>query len=184
MMQDRSRMLASAGLGLAYSDLRLERTQTSWVTAGEELAASVARVLGASVARVERVGSTAVAGLLGKPIVDLAVGIKPESGVTQIQAKLEEAGWIYRGDAGKDGGHVFVLESRPWFRVAHLHAVEFGGEQWINYLHLRDVLRTSAEARRRYETEKLRLVAEHPTDRRAYTTGKTVIITELLTLSG
>jgi GrpB-like predicted nucleotidyltransferase (UPF0157 family) len=118
----------AAGLGLEYADLRLERTQRSWVTAGEKLAARVALALGALVAGVEPVGSAAVAGLLAEPIIDLAAGMDPIAAIEQITEQLEGAGWIYRGDAAQDGGHVFVLETRPRFRVAHLHADEIGGE--------------------------------------------------------
>lgn len=166
------RALTAAGLGLDYSDLRLERTQAGWVAAGEKLASRVALVLGNLVSSVDLVGSAAVVGLLAKPIVDLAVAMNRKSAVEQVRERLEGAGWIYRGDAGEGGGHVFVLEARPWFRVSHLHAVAFGGEQWVSYLRLRDVLRASAHARGRYEAEKLRLMAAHPSDRRAYTRGR------------
>jgi GrpB-like predicted nucleotidyltransferase (UPF0157 family) len=97
-----------------------------------------------------------------------------------VLASLVADGWIYRGDAGSDGGQVFVLETRPWHRVAHLHLVERGGEQWRNYLRLRDLLRRCPEARARYQATKLRLAGRQPTDRRAYTSGKTGVVTELL----
>jgi GrpB-like predicted nucleotidyltransferase (UPF0157 family) len=97
-----------------------------------------------------------------------------------VLASLVADGWIYRGDAGSDGGQVFVLETRPWHRVAHLHLVERGGEQWRNYLRLRDLLRRCPEARARYQAVKLGLAGRQPTDRRAYTSGKTGVVTQLL----
>jgi GrpB-like predicted nucleotidyltransferase (UPF0157 family) len=100
-----------------------------------------------------------------------------------VLASLVTDGWIYRGDAGSDGGQVFVLETRPWHRVAHLHLVERGGEQWRNYLRLRDLLGRCPEARARYQATKLRLAGRQPTDRRAYTSGKTGVVTELLASS-
>jgi GrpB-like predicted nucleotidyltransferase (UPF0157 family) len=74
----------------------------------------------------------------------------------------------------------FVLETRPWHRVAHLHIVEHDGSQWRNYLHLRDLLRGSPDARERYEAVKLKLAEQDPTDRKAYTTGKTEVVISLL----
>jgi GrpB-like predicted nucleotidyltransferase (UPF0157 family) len=94
--------------------------------------------------------------------------------------RLEADGWIYRGDAGEDGGHVFVLEARPFVRVAHLHVVEYQGRQWRNYIRFRDLLRRSPEAREQYETVKVALAARERSNRRAYTTGKTDVITTLL----
>ncbi|MFT4627668.1 MAG: GrpB-like predicted nucleotidyltransferase (UPF0157 family) [Myxococcota bacterium] len=50
----------------------------------------------------------------------------------------------------------------PGARPARAHA----------YLHLRDRLRTSAEARASYLATERALLAQHPTDRPAYTAGK------------
>jgi hypothetical protein len=42
----------------------------------------------------------------------------------EIAEPMSQLGWIYRGDAGDDGGWVFVMEDAPWHRVAHAHGVE------------------------------------------------------------
>ena len=118
-------------------------------------------------------------GLLAKPIIDLAIGLDADQQLTPVRERLESMGWIYRGDAGAHGGHVFVLESAPWHRVAHAHVVEHLGEQWCDYLRLRDLLLRSPRARRRYESVKLRLMADG-TDRATYTDGKTQIVASLL----
>lgn len=166
--------LAGAGLGLRKGALRLERTTGGHVEAGEALARAVAAGVGAA---VEHVGSTAVVGLLAKPIVDLAVAWPPDAPLEALHTTL--AGWSYQGDSGDQGGHLFVLESEPWVRVSHLHAVDAGGRQWRRYLTLRDHLRGSAEARARYEATKLELIERHGADRRAYTDGKTATIEAL-----
>jgi len=172
--------LIEAGLGLDYQDLRVERTAEAWVAAGSSLRADVARALSGDVAGVELIGSSSVVGLLAKPIIDLAVGVAKHHDFPRVRTTLETNGWIYRGDAGEDGGHVFVLEARPWFRVAHLHVVEDGGEQWSDYLRLRGLLRQSPDARRKYEAVKLRLIDEFVDDRKAYTDGKSDIVRSLL----
>lgn len=171
--------LVAAGLGLDYTALRLERTTEAWLAAGAELRSRVEQALDGATAGVEAVGSSAVLTLLAKPIIDLAVGLAADQPIGPVIERLESDGWIYRGDAGADGGHVFVLETRPWHRVAHLHAVEFDGPQWRDYLRLRDLLRTSPAARERYEVVKLRL-ADRGVDRRSYTSGKTALVTSLL----
>ena len=171
---------SAVGLGLEYGTVRLERTDESWVRAGKELRDRIAGLLDGLVAGVEQVGSSSVCGLLAKPIVDLAVGIEPGQDVDAVRQTLQTAGWIYRGDAGAEGGHVFVLETRPWHRVAHLHVVEHGGQQWASYLRLRAVLRADAATRSRYEAEKIRLAHEHADDHRAYTAAKSQVVSELL----
>ena len=143
-------------------------------------ATRVARRLDSVAVGVEQIGSSAVSQMLAKPIVDLAVGVLDVEEISAVSERLEDDGWLYRGDAGDSGGHVFVLEARRSHRVAHLHVVEHDGPQWINYLRLRDLLRTDAAARQRYERTKLDLASRHRNDREAYTNGKDDVVRALL----
>lgn len=171
--------LAGVGLGLDYEELRLESSTAAWVDAGAALTAHVANVLEGA-AQVEHIGSSAVVDLLAKPIVDVAAGLGPDQDVDEVLARLDRDGWVYRGDAGDEGGHIFVLEDRPWHRVAHLHVVALGGDQWRRYRQLRDLLRQDPAARRRYEAVKVHLHATLGNDRVAYTEGKSEVVRSLL----
>ena len=170
------RWLTDVGLGLDYDTLRLDRTNQQWIDAGSRLRDDVADQLVSRVAGVEQIGSSSVMGLLAKPIVDIAVGLAADQELPPVRELLEATGWSYRGDAGANGGHVFVLEAKPWHRVAHLHVVDHEGEQWRNYLRLRDLLRQSPLARARYESAKRQLTNEFGDDRKAYTDGKSIVI--------
>lgn len=172
--------LIGAGLGLDDDTVRLERVGDGWVEAGERLAAELGALLAGTVAAVEPIGSSSVLGLLAKPIVDLAVGLSPDQPFAPVHDRLAAAGWVYRGDSGAQGGHVFLLMARPGRRVAHVHVVDHDGEQWRNYLVLRDLLRHSLDARARYEAVKQQLRDEVGDDRDAYTEGKTAVIQSLL----
>lgn len=160
--------------------MTLSRTTEDWLAAGNKLHNRVLRVLEGVTDHVEVIGSSSVLGLLAKPIIDLAVGLTGDEQLPPARTRLEHDGWIYRGDAGADGGHVFVLEARPWHRVAHLHVVTYERQAWRDYLRLRDLLRQSPEARIRYETVKLDLAQREPIDRTAYTIGKTEVVASLL----
>ena len=172
--------MTRAGLGLDYDTVSLERTTQQWLTAGSRLGNQLRGILGTRVGGVEQIGSSSVLGLLAKPIVDLALGLVPDHDLAPVREALESDGWVYRGDAGGEGGHVFVLEVRPRHRVAHAHVVEHCGTQWRNYLRFRDLLRRSPDARQRYEVVKVRLALEHSSDGKAYTSGKTQIVSQLL----
>ncbi|MCP4306284.1 MAG: GrpB family protein [bacterium] len=170
------------GLGLRYGTVRLEPSHLKWVSIAAVVGARVAQALGSDAVVIEHVGSTAVPGLLAKPVIDVAVGVRPDADLAAIRQRLESSGWVYRGDAGRAGGHVFVLERGPHSRIAHVHVVEYDGEQWRRYLTLRDLLQNDLEARSAYEQAKLALVKTYGSDnsKRAYTSGKTSIIEELL----
>ena len=174
---------AWAGLGLEYGTVRVVNVRAEWGVLARRLVDDVARALSTSAARVEHVGSTAVPGLVAKPIIDLAAGVgdaRPEA----VRQPLERLGYLYRGDAGERGGLVFVLEDRPRHRVAHVHVVEYGGSQWRRYLAFRDLLRSEASVRAAYARLKIGLARTFPNDRKAYTDAKEGPVRDLLELHG
>jgi GrpB-like predicted nucleotidyltransferase (UPF0157 family) len=171
---------AGAGLGLQYGTVRLVRSDASWAFIALELAEDIRKAVAGSAQAVEHIGSTAVPGLLAKPIIDLAIGVAAGVDVTEIAGPMSRLRWIYRGDAGGDGGWVFVMEGAPWRRVAHAHGVEFGGPEWVRYLEFRELLRRNPTARRDYETTKERVATEHPDGRQGYTAGKSATVSGLL----
>jgi GrpB-like predicted nucleotidyltransferase (UPF0157 family) len=167
-------------LGVPYGTVRLAPTDPAWSDVAARLGEEVRRVLGADALAVEHIGSTAVPGLLAKPIVDIAIRMKPAARRDHVIACLESLGYEYRGDAGGSGGLVFVLDVRPWYRVAHLHVVADGDPQWERYLTVVDRLRRDAELRVAYESVKRDLATAHPGDRRSYTQGKHEVVARIL----
>ena len=172
--------LEAAGLGLEYGMVRLGRTSVQGVCAGEALRDAVAGGLDSLAIRVELIGSASIVGLLAKPIADLAVAVGDLADLDAVGRRLERRAWIYRGDAGGEGGHVFVLDVRPQVRVSNLHVVGADDWQFERWIRLRDLLRSSPTARARYELVKRELAAAHPGDRPAYTAGKNDVVAELL----
>ena len=171
---------AAVGLGLQYRTVALVRADDRWGAVAGVLAAEIEAALGGVARAVEHVGSTSVPGLLAKPIVDLAVGLPSTTTLDDVAAPLSGLGWIYRGDAGNEGGWVFVLEDGPRHRVAHAHGVEFRGEQWDRYLQFRELLRRDVSARQTYEGAKVRLAERFPDGRKDYLAGKDPTVRRLL----
>ena len=132
---------------------------------------------------IQHVGSTAVPGLSAKPIIDLAVGVTELEVVPEMVHRLTPIGYIYRGDAGNDGGHLFVMESAPNVRTIHLHVVQHGDLQWRNYLAFRDLLLGSPAMRERYARLKRELGLRYARDRESYTNSKRTFIAEALRIA-
>jgi len=172
--------LTAAGLGLDYGTVALVAARDEWRDLGAALAEQMAEVLGDRAVAVEHVGSTAIPGLLAKPILDLAAGAPDEPDPDVVRASLDGAGWEYRGDAADEGGLVFVLETRPRHRVAHLHVVRHEGRQWRGYLAFRDLLLREPSARASYESVKRSMHAAFPSDPRTYTAGKRRVVESIL----
>ena len=128
--------------------------------------------IGPFVVDIQHVGSTAVPGLDAKPIIDIAVAIPSAEVIPQLRQPLCELGYIDRGDAGGDGGYIFVKESAPNVRTHHLHVVAIDDPQWRDYLLFRDKLRADEALRTRYTELKRALQERFAEDRKGYTSAK------------
>jgi GrpB-like predicted nucleotidyltransferase (UPF0157 family)/predicted nucleotidyltransferase len=173
------RMLPPDALGLTKGQVHLVDADPAWAAAFEYLAAVLRASLGESAAAIEHVGSTAVAGVSAKPILDIAVHLAPDVQVDHVVDVVEGQGYEFRGDQGNEGGLLFVLEDRPTHRVAHVHAVRYGDPQWQRYLAVRDRLRSDPAARDAYAALKHRLASQHAKDRGAYTGAKSSFFASL-----
>lgn len=129
---------------------------------------------------IEHVGSTAVPDLQAKPIIDIAIAVASIRAIPDVIPRMQKLGYIYCGDAGADGGHLFVRESSPNVRSHHVHVVAASDPQWHAYLRFRDCLRRDRVLREEYAQIKTRLSKEFPHDRPSYTAGKTVFIRRIL----
>lgn len=167
-------------LGLDYGTVGLAAARREWGELAKRLAQAIVDKLGRGTASVEHVGSSALPGLAAKPIIDLAIGMRRQVSLGVLRDSLEELGYQFRGDAGDQGGLVFVLEDRPKYRVVHLHVVEHGGEQWRRYLSFRGLLLTNPDARESYERMKMELAQRYPGNRKAYTGAKQSLVSGLL----
>ena len=94
--------------------------------------------------------------------------------------RLTRIGYLYRGDRGGDGGHLFIMESSPDVRTIHLHVVEHNGNQWNDYLRFHDLLRGDSTIRDQYTRLKRGLASKFPGDRLSYTAAKDEVIGRVL----
>ena len=127
---------------------------------------------------VEHVGSTAVPGLVAKPIIDVDVVVQTTREVAPAIDALAIAGWRHRGNQGIDGREAFdALRGLP---PHHLYLVVDGSLAHRDHVDLRNWLREHPIDAARYGELKLELAPLLDTDRDAYLAGKAALITELL----
>ncbi len=133
------------------------------------------------VKRIEHFGSTAVPGLLAKPIVDILVEVTSLDETRQLIAPiLEGQGYDYfwRSSWGNDTPPFyawFIKRNQNGHRTHHIHMVEPHFEHWDRLL-FRDYLIEHPEVAREYGELKLRLASAHANDRVAYMQAKSDFI--------
>ena len=161
-------------LGLESGTVRLVAHDPTWlalfVAEAQRLRASLGPELPLA---VEHTGSTAVPGLVAKPILDLLAGYRAGAQVESYVAALVRAGYVHRGEQGISGRE-FFRRGEP--RAYHLHLVVQGGPFWHEHLAFRDALRGDAAVRDAYAALKLELARRYPRDREAYIEGKSAFV--------
>jgi GrpB-like predicted nucleotidyltransferase (UPF0157 family) len=130
--------------------------------------------------RVEHFGSTSVPGLAAKDCIDIAVIVPRLDQIEETAEALRPLGYEARPEAFRDPGHVFLRRLTAGRRSHHLHLYREGHQNLIEVLAFRDLLRTDARARQRYETVKRSLAEANPYDRNGYMAGKDAVVDELL----
>lgn len=96
----RCRPLCEAGLGLNYGEVALVNARQEWLELGAALIQTVAQALHGQ-ATIDHVGSTAVSGLMSKPILDFAVGVA-----------VEPSRAYFRTNWAQSAGHIEVTPER------------------------------------------------------------------------
>lgn len=125
------------------------------------------------------VGSTAVPGLAGRPVVDVLVQVPEEralEGEEQLRA-LESLGLVL---AARLPGRCLLVPTDPRARV-HVHLCAVGSEAERELLLLRDFLRAHAEHRDAYQ-DLLGALTGAP-DERTYVAGKDAFLAGTLWLA-
>jgi GrpB-like predicted nucleotidyltransferase (UPF0157 family) len=148
----------------------------AWAARYAAMAADLREAFGDTVTEVEHIGSTAVPGLVAKPVIDIAaraISLEVASGKDQHLADLG----FQHEPAGPPGRRTYtrVVDG---VLTSNLHV--FPAEIWdtLNQRILRDHLRATPEAVRRYSELKRRLATEGLAGF-DYTAAKTTLIQEL-----
>ena len=119
---------------------------------------------------IEHIGSTAVPGLLAKPIIDLMMPVADLESSRPAIKLLKRSGYVY-ADYRSDVMHWFCKPSLQ-ARTHHLHLVPFESPLWNERLTFRDYIRKHPQYATTYANLKRKLAKEFRFDREAYTEAK------------
>jgi GrpB-like predicted nucleotidyltransferase (UPF0157 family) len=151
--------------------VRIVDYDPAWPALAEAELRRIKEALGGVAVRLEHVGSTAVAGLAAKPIVDLQLSVDAVESQERYVKPLERLGYLFVPAPASPDHHFFAKPpERP--RTHHLHVCEVGSEHELRHVAVRDFLRTHEDEAAHYAGLKRQVVARHPQDRLAYIEGK------------
>ena len=134
---------------------------------------------GDNLVAAHHVGSTAIASILAKPIVDVLVEVRSIGLLDPLVSKMEARGYQAMGEYGLPGRRYFRKYDQAGDRTHHIHAFEVGNSQIHRLLVFRDCLLAHPAIAQEYSSLKQRLAAAHPHDMRAYVEGKEPFIRDV-----
>ncbi len=134
-----------------------------------------------TVVAIEHIGSTAVPGLVAKPVIDILLGADSLAAIESKIKALSERGYSYvsKYEHELPLRRYFVKSPATALRV-HVHGVVQGSRIWQEHLHFRHLLRSDAKLREQYQSLKLQLAQEFSDDKAAYTAAKDPFIQSVL----
>lgn len=145
-----------------------------WPALYDQWSKRILEVCGDLVTEIHHIGSTAVPGLLAKPIIDIMPGVaRFEDGFALVDP-LQALGFEARGEFGIPRRHYFNRTD------VHVHVFPVGEGQWHDQLAFRDHLRTHEDTRSAYAALKRHLQQRYRFDRETYSDAKSDFIAEIL----
>lgn len=159
--------------------VELKQYDTEWPELFEQEKMFLLSIIGSwFVGSVEHVGSTAVPGMIAKPIIDIMFGVESLEASKAAIEVLQTNGYCYY-PYKSDVMHWFCKPS-PEFRTHHLHLAPYRSPLWNERIRFRNMLRENPQVAEEYGALKKSLAAEMPYDRESYTQHKWPFIKKVL----
>jgi GrpB-like predicted nucleotidyltransferase (UPF0157 family) len=171
-------------IGLKNDTVQLVPYDSDWKNLFEIEKGIIVNIFGTRIKDIQHVGSTAIEGLVAKPIIDIATGINNyNENIANIVKEFVKNGYKDKEDQKDDGGYLIAKEEND-IRTVHIHIVEHGAPLWNVYLSFRDRLRNDPKILKQYAELKLNLAKQYPSERLKYTKSKDKFIKSILNKYG
>ena len=149
----------------------------AWPLRFEREAKRIRAALGVRALLVEHAGSTAVPGLVAKPIIDIVLAVPDSSDEDAYVPALEAEGYALRIREPEWYEHRVLKKTEP---KVNLHVFAAGCEEIDRMLAFRDHLRTNDADRELYERTKRELASRHWAYVQDYADAKSKVVAEIV----
>lgn len=166
-------------IGLKRGAVKLSSYHKQWAKLFETEKENLLSTLNQFKVNIEHVGSTAIPGVLAKPIIDILLFMPDSTDVQKIYAILEKQGYENRGEQGVPGRQLFVKGPEE-NRTHYLHITKQSNNERKTMILFRDYLRRHKNARNEYNELKKQLANKFPNNRPLYTHAKDEFIQQII----
>lgn len=156
--------------------------RSEWAAlAQQELDTLRGALVGIPLKDLQHVGSTAIRGIVAKPVLDLQLLVSNSADFPRIIAAIETLGYEYWAE-NPNTAQLFFVKGRPPAgkgRTHHVHVLQ-DADKFEDAVLFRDALNGDPTLAAEYETLKRDLAGKFATEREAYTEGKTDFIRDVI----
>jgi GrpB-like predicted nucleotidyltransferase (UPF0157 family) len=174
MLRDPETELTGTGIS---EPIEVVPYDTAWPQVFEEWQRKLADRLRPLAVTIEHIGSTAVPGLVAKPIVDILVTVEDVNNDAGYVGMIESLGVPLRS---REHGHRYFRPAAGSSRTLQIHVCQAGSKWEHDHLAFRDILRADPALADAYGQLKLKLAERFRDDRMAYNDAKTGFILDAL----
>jgi len=151
----------------------------NWFAKFSRESTAVLRALGDTVLAVHHVGSTSIAGVYAKPIVDMLGEVRELGSVDARNEAMADLGYEAMGECGIPGRRYFRKNNALGEREFNVHLFAAGSAAIERHLAFRDFLRAHEDLAAEYSELKRRLARQHPDSIDLYMDGKDAFVKEI-----
>ena len=144
----------------------------AWTQAFDKVSKAIRRALGEDAIGLHHIGSTAMAGILAKPIIDMLGIVENLAALDHRNAVMAGLGFLAMGPNGIEGRRFFRKSDAAGQRTHHLHVFEQGSSHIERHLAFRDYLKNHPRKAAEYSDLKALITTDHAISRDAYMDAK------------
>lgn len=164
-------------MGLTNNTVKLEKNYEKWKKMFEEEKNNLNKIFDDNSFKIEHVGSTAVKGLLAKPIVDIAIGLDSFEDIKIYENKLKEK-YTFKENFKKN--EILLIKENKTETFFLIHILLVNDKRYQDMIRFRNILNNNKEILKEYEDLKITLSKKYANDRKMYTQSKNEFITNIL----
>lgn len=168
-------------IGLPDKKVVLAPYDEDWSVEAQRIITKLYEVLKEEIVDAQPMGSTAIKGIVAKPLIDIALGVRSLIDIKNKLDLLQINGFIFRPRTETENHLLFaVRDPLRQIDTHYIHTVVYGSIEWREYLYFRYTLNRDESLRKDYERLKINLAQQFSEDRTAYTQGKSEFIRRVL----
>ena len=161
--------------------MKLSSYSQQWKNLYEEEGIRIKDIVGDSAIDIQHIGSTAIPGMVAKPIIDIAVMLPSLDKAKDLIKPLATLGYNYDEPASSSERYFFRKGEPVQY---HLSLTAPNVSLWHRQILFRDYLISHPSMAKEYEELKVKLIEKDPTGRKDYLNEKSLFVQKVLELTG